>query len=380
MASSRGFWGISTAWQKRGIVEVSGDLKTYLQQYRGERHLVLLPNFPSPDEVAAAFAHRIAGQEHGIETDSVFSGRLQPRQNVAMVKMLGFELASYPTTLDYTRYQGMVIIGRREAVGRDLLEEAEAAGLPLRLTVDREMGSPSRGEEAGGAGRPRSISTSYALCLQASGVEMSRARKEHVSAATALLFGILWATENFVLANETDLTAAAYLSGLRDAELLEQIVTQVRSRQVMEIIRRALGDRITAESYSIAGIGYLRAEDREAVAHAAEFLLSEENVHTAIVYGIVRSDSSGEALEGAVRTSKVTILPQEFIEEMFSRFLKENDCPDYQITEDGFHIPVRFLAGGDHPRFKELKWQLYDAQVKQIIFDKIGVQQDVFTS
>ena len=50
-----------------------------------------------------------------------------------------------------------------------------------------------------------------------------------------------------------------------------------------------MGGRIVAENFSIAGIGYLRAEDRDAIPQAADFLLTEENVHTVIVYGIVTS-------------------------------------------------------------------------------------------
>ena len=44
---------------------------------------------------------------------------------------------------------------------------------------------------------------------------------------------------------------------------------------------------MTAESFSIAGVGYLRAEDRDGIPQAADFLVTEENIHTAVVYGIV---------------------------------------------------------------------------------------------
>jgi len=77
------------------------------------------------------------------------------------------------------------------------------------------------------------------------------------------------------------------LSRFTDAELLGHILRQARSKQVMEVIRRALGDRVTVESFTIAGIGYVRAEDRDTIPQAADFLLTEENIHTAIVYGIV---------------------------------------------------------------------------------------------
>ncbi len=47
------------------------------------------------------------------------------------------------------------------------------------------------------------------------------------------------------------------------------------ARQTREIIRRALGNRLVVENFSRAGIGYLRAEDRDAIPQAADFLLTD---------------------------------------------------------------------------------------------------------
>ena len=86
-------------------------------------------------------------------------------------------------------------------------------------------------------------------------------------------------------------------------------MNQTRSKQVMDIIRRALGNRMVVENLSIAGIGYLRSEDRDAIPQAAEFLVNEENVHTAIVYGIIQKEDQKEVLSGSLRTSKLTLRP-----------------------------------------------------------------------
>jgi nanoRNase/pAp phosphatase (c-di-AMP/oligoRNAs hydrolase) len=360
-------------------VKADLDLRELMELHQGECHLVILPHFPNPDAIAAAYTHRLIGLENNIDSQVIYSGRIRPRQNVALVKLLGMELIAFPDDLDLSRYQGAVVIGNLSDVSSELLERVEEAGIPRLAAINELSSAAARNSSSDTKVRPSAISVLYTQLVQDGLIELKKSRKEHVAAATALLYAIMSETEHFVLANEADLEAASFLSTLRDAELLEYIVSQVRSKQVMEIIRRALGDRIIAENYSIAGIGYLRAEDREAVAHAAEFLLSEENVHTAIVYGIVRADGQEEALVGSVRTSKVTILPEEFIEDLFRKFFKDEDCGDLQLLEDGFHIPVGFLSGFDNPRYQEMKWQVFDAQVKQIIFDKIGVQQEIFT-
>ena len=40
----------------------------------------------------------------------------------------------------------------------------------------------------------------------------------------------------------------------------------------------------------------------------------------------------------------------------------------------GFEIPVGFLSGGHNDEYRNLKWQLYDNQIRQKIFAKIGVE------
>jgi nanoRNase/pAp phosphatase (c-di-AMP/oligoRNAs hydrolase) len=142
----------------------------------------------------------------------------------------------------------------------------------------------------------------------------------------------------------------------------------------MEIIRQALGNRITVENYSIAGIGYLRAEDRDAIPQAADFLLTEENVHTAIVYGIITTDDPREEnLVGSLRTSKITLDPDDFIKDVFGKNQAGRYFGGGKELAGGFEIPIGFLAGDIGEEFMSLKWDVFDGQVKQKIFAKIGV-------
>src|SRR5438309_9975977 len=96
-------------------------------------------------------------------------------------------------------------------------------------------------------------------------------------------------------------------------------MSQARSKPVMTIIQPALGGRASAEGYSIAGVGFLRSEDRDAIPQVADFLLTEENIHPAIVYGIVRTGDEEEKLIGSLRTLKFTLDPDEFLKEVFGK-------------------------------------------------------------
>jgi nanoRNase/pAp phosphatase (c-di-AMP/oligoRNAs hydrolase) len=203
---------------------------------------------------------------------------------------------------------------------------------------------------------------------------MQKGRKEHVAMATALMHGILTDTQGFVRAEAEDLAAAAYLSQFRDPDLLERILNQSRSKQTMDVIHRALANRVIVDSFSIAGIGSLRAEDRDAIPQAAEFLVKEENVHTAIVYGIVRDQNQMEILTGSLRTTNLTFDPDEFLKGVFGVNAEGHFYGGGKHMAGGFTIPIGFLSGEPYEQYTELKWQVYDAQVKAKIFAKIGLK------
>ena len=104
--------------------------------------------------------------------------------------------------------------------------------------------------------------TIYACYLEQGLMQLDKSRKEHVMAATALTHGIITDTGGLIRAGADDFHAAAYLSQYRDPDLLEQILNQSRPKRTMEVIHRALEDKVTAEGLSISGVGYLR-EDRD---------------------------------------------------------------------------------------------------------------------
>jgi nanoRNase/pAp phosphatase (c-di-AMP/oligoRNAs hydrolase) len=188
------------------------------------------------------------------------------------------------------------------------------------------------------------------------------------------MHGIITDTSGLIRAAPGDLQAAAFLARFRDADLLEQIMSQARAKQTMEVIRQALGNRMVVESFSIAGIGYLRAQDRDAIPQAADFLLTEENVHTALVYGIISGDDQPEALVGSMRTSKITVAPDQFIKDVFGQDQAGRYFGGGKWLAGGFEIAIGFLSGGEGDTYLDRKWQVYDAQIKQKVLAKIGVQ------
>ncbi|MFN2166367.1 MAG: bifunctional oligoribonuclease/PAP phosphatase NrnA, partial [Anaerolineae bacterium] len=113
-----------------------------------------------------------------------------------------------------------------------------------------------------------------------------------------------------------------------------------------------------------------------AIPQATDFLVSEENVHTAIVYGVVTAGdrNSEEKLVGSLRTTKITMDPDEFIKEAFGTNASGAYFGGGKVSAGGFEVPLGFLAGDSGPDYQDLKWQVYDMQIKQKIFAKIGVK------
>src|SRR5512135_193764 len=81
-----------------------------LEKHRGEKHLVVLHDYPDPDAISSAFAHKLISAEYDIEADIIYTGKISHSQNVALVKLLGIELAPYEGKTDFSAYQGAVFL------------------------------------------------------------------------------------------------------------------------------------------------------------------------------------------------------------------------------------------------------------------------------
>jgi nanoRNase/pAp phosphatase (c-di-AMP/oligoRNAs hydrolase) len=349
-------------------------IASLLEAQRGARHILVLQSYPDPDAIASAYAHQLISAGYEIQVDIYYSGKISHQQNVAMVRMMGIELQTFdPENANLSRYAGAIYVDNQGTTAGEIVEALETAGVPALLVVDHhELQDRLRPQLADIRRTAGATSSIYAEYLEQGMVAMDSSRKEHVLVATALFHGILTDTGGFIRANTFDFQAAGYLSTYRNPDLLDQIMSQARSKRTMEVIRTALGERIITENYSIAGIGYLRAEDRDAIPQAADFLLTEENVHTAIVYGIVTEDERGERVIGSMRTTKITLDPDQFIKEVFGKNAIGQYFGGGKISAGGFEIPIGFLSGGDADEYRETKWKVFDNQIKQKIFAKIG--------
>ncbi len=372
--------GNSLAQQK------SEELQKTLLAHRHDRQLVILQDFPDPDALSCAWAYQLIAQQYDIKCEIIYAGALSHQENIALVRLTNLPIQRWtPQTLktkDLSSYQGFVLIDNQGTTSQ-LLSAVQQAGIPLVVLVDHHSIQGDLQSEFEDI-RPyvRATATIFTQYLQTGLLALDTSINQHVKCATALMHGLRSDTNRLMQAQEEDFMAAAYLSRFYDAQLLNAILQANRSKRVMDVIERSLKNRIVQNNFSIAGVGYLRYDDRDAIPQAADFLVTEENVHTAVVYGIVHDeDDELEIVIGSLRTSKLTLDPDEFIKEAFGQDSAGRFFGGGRTSAGGFEIPMGFLSGSnENSVYAKMKWEVFDTQIKQKLLKLVNPKDNPIQS
>jgi nanoRNase/pAp phosphatase (c-di-AMP/oligoRNAs hydrolase) len=340
------------------------ELRNSLIAHRHERHLIVLQDFPDPDALSCAWAYLLISQQYDIKCEIIYAGTLSHQENIALVKLTGLPAQRWTLQTiknkDLSSYQGFILLDNQGTTSQ-LMDLIQKAGIPLIAVVDHHsLQGELKAEFADIRPSVRATATIFTQYIQSGLLTLDNSVSQHIKCATALMHGLRSDTNRLMQAQEEDFMAAAYLSRYYDAQLLNAILQANRSKRVMDVIERSLKNRIVQNNFSIAGVGYLRYDDRD-------FLVTEENVHTAVVYGIVHDeDDELEVIIGSLRTTKLTLDPDEFIKEAFGKDSSGRFFGGGRTSAGGFEIPMGFLSGGnENSSYAKIKWEVYDAQVKQ---------------
>ncbi len=363
--------GIKELRAVNSSTQKSEALRQTLLAHQHERQVVILQDFPDPDALSCAWTYQLIAQQYNIKCDIVYAGTLSHQENIALVKLTGLPAQRWTLqtlkSKDLSQFKGCVLIDNQGTTS-GLLAFVQQAGIPITAVIDHHSSQGDLKSEFTDI-RPfvRATATIFTQYLQSGLLVLDSSISEHVKCATALMHGLRSDTNRLMQAQEDDFMAAAYLSRFYDAQLLNAVLQANRSKRVMDVIERSLKNRTVQNNFSIAGVGYLRYEDRDAIPQAADFLVTEENVHTAVVYGIVHDeDEELEVIIGSLRTSKLTLDPDEFIKEAFGQDNQGRFFGGGRFLAGGFEIPMGFLSGGnENSAYAKIKWEVFDAQIKQ---------------
>ncbi|MBD2663779.1 phosphoesterase RecJ domain protein [Richelia sinica FACHB-800] len=364
----------------------SEELQKTMLGHRHERHLIILQDFPDPDALSCAWAYQLIAQQYDIKCEIIYAGTLSHQENIALVKLTTLPAQRWTTqsikSKDLSCYQGLVLIDNQGTTSQ-LLPMVQQAGIPIVAVIDHHsLQTELKSEFVDVRPYVRATATIFTQYLQAGLLALDSSIGQHVKCATALMHGLRSDTNRLMQAQEEDFMAAAYLSRFYDAQLLNAILQANRSKRVMDVIERSLKNRIVQNNFSIAGVGYLRYDDRDAIPQAADFLVTEENVHTAVVYGIVHDeDDELEVVIGSLRTTKLTLDPDEFIKEAFGQDSTGRFFGGGRTGAGGFEIPMGFLSGGnENSAYAKMKWEVFDAQIKQKLLKLVNPKDNPIQS
>lgn len=376
-------WGPMTQYSRRLTEQKAVELRQVMERHRGDRQLVLLQDFPDPDALSCAWVYKLIAQKYDIRCDIVYSGTLSHQENIALVKLTGLPVQRLTPQAakdkDFSAYQGCALIDN-QGTTTQLLPLLQQAGVPVTVIIDHhtEQGD-LEAEFIDLRSQTRATATIFTQYLQAGLLRLDNSDSEHVKCATALMHGLRSDTNRLMQAQEEDFLAAGYLSRFYDTQLLNSVLQASRSKRVMDVIERSLRNRILQNNFSIAGVGYLRYDDRDAIPQAADFLVTEENVHTAVVYGIVHDeDEDLEVVIGSLRTNKITLDPDEFIKEAFGQDTHGRFFGGGRSMAGGFEIPMGFLSGfNENSDYTRIKWEVFDAQIKQKLLRLVNPENEL---
>lgn len=358
-------------------LERATELKDLLAGRRGERHIVAIQDFPDPDAISSALAYRELARAFDIEVDIVHDGLISHPENLALVNLLDIDVVRYTAELPLGRYDAAVFVDNQGATTR-MTGRLKDAGVPTLVVIDHHEPCDILDPvfcDVRLVGAAATLLTEYLR----SGVilVMDRARPGHVQLATALMHGLHSETEGFLLAGREEYEAAAYLRRFSDIELLRQVLCVQKSRGTMDTIQTALVRRSIRSGVSLAGVGFVRWSDRDAIPQAADFLLTEENIHTAIVYGILTGVDGREIVSGSLRTTNATLGVDAFLKDALGTNAGGRPYGGGRSRAGGFEIDVGFLGGSGGDREQgEMKWALFDRQIRQKLFEAAGLEDE----
>ena len=240
-----------------------------------DRLAVLTHDNPDPDAIASAVALGKVAETRGCEVDICYYGEITHQENRAFVNLLDFDLRNLSPEERLDEYDGFALVDHSRPGVNDQLPEDFAVDIVIDHHPPRAPVQARFVDLQSDVGATSTLLVDY---LEFFGITMTE------DVATGLLFGIRVDTREFTReAVQADFEAAAKLLPAADLGLLERIESPSISADTFETIASAITNRNREGSVLLSCVGEL--SNRDALAQAADRLLTLEGVSTTLVYG-----------------------------------------------------------------------------------------------
>lgn len=287
------------------VTRIAQRLFRLLESWEGVLGIVTHNN-PDPDAISSAMALAAiarAASDRRLQTRILYDGNIGHQENRAFVNLLDIRMEKCtPQQLKECRYLALVDASA-PGVNNNI-----PLGTPVNIVIDHHRADDEAVAAADfvdirpGMGATASILTQY---LQDLDVPVDK------KVATGLLYGIRADTRDF-RRNVTpqDLNYVAFLLPLGDNDLLDKIMSPSLSKETLDVLGKAIQNRVIRSGYLFSNVGYIR--NRDALPQAADYLLNLEGVNTALIYGIGDTGIILIARSRDVRINLGTVLAEAF--------------------------------------------------------------------
>ncbi|MBB6645296.1 DHH family phosphoesterase [Halobellus ruber] len=239
------------------------------------RLAVVMHENPDPDAIASALGLVRVADCVGLDADACYFGEISHQENRAMVNLLDLDLVVLGADDPLRGYDGVALVDHSRPGVNDRLPEDTT----VDIVVDHHP--PRAPVEARFVDLRHDIGATSTLVAD----YLSRADvAPGESLATALLFGIRIDTDDFAREVSTaDFEAAAWLVSRADLSVLKRVESPSMTPEVVETLSRAIRNRDVRGDALASNVGAVR--DRDALAQAADRLVTMNGIRIAVVYG-----------------------------------------------------------------------------------------------
>jgi nanoRNase/pAp phosphatase (c-di-AMP/oligoRNAs hydrolase) len=347
-------------------LERVAELEAVLAEHSGKKQLIVLKGSPDPDSIGSAMAHKYLSSAFDIQSTIVHSEVISHQENRTLVKALEIPLVRYTekSEIDFASFDFYSIVDSQST--DFIFKEKLRSDCFLLAFVDHHKNTYKEKalfldvrENAG------STSSIYGDYIKHGSFPLSPSDPYATRLATALMHGIRTDTDNFFAAKDIDYRAATYLVQFADSELLKIFAMQKISSRTMQILNEALESKIIKDNFLVAGVGFVREEDRDGIAQAADYLMRREGIDTAIVFGIVHHH-----IDASLRTSSQSLDLDSFIKSLVGMDSENRSYGGGRVDKGGFQIPLGIFSNCSD---RTLLWNITEKTICDMIFNKIGV-------
>lgn len=266
-----------------------------LEKYKGEILLIAIKGSPDPDSISSSLALSALAETFGVKTKIYHEYPISLPCNNRMINELDINLIRIDSFQSISEeFKGYCVLDHNDTnIG---IEE-----LPCVIHIDHHKAAADCSAEYQEI-KLEMGSTASILTHHLKNISFLKESEKKI--ATALAFGIRTDTDNLTIANKYDYEAMLYLQDFYNKAELQSISRSTLSKGSINSLIKALDSNTSnmeiKENWLFAGVGYLKATQRDTLAMIADIMISVDGVDNVIVYGIVENHET--FLEGCART------------------------------------------------------------------------------